>query len=103
MVIQDMDPNDLDLFNKFLPSGAIPILRDKGEFEGQIEEEQQQGTNLADLILEKIAAHESTQQGEPPIQGGGPQEDAVELPAKVVEIYSKYVHSPMPYRTQIRN
>lgn len=49
-----------------------------------------QGTNLADLILAQIAAHEAAQAGEPVIQGGGPPEDAIELPAKVVEVYSKY-------------
>lgn len=48
-----------------------------------------EGTNLADLILEKIAAHEASTVREPRIQGGGPPEDAVELPAKVVEVYSK--------------
>ena len=49
-----------------------------------------QGTNLADLILQKIAAHEAARTGEPLIQGGGMPEDAIELPAKVVEVYSKY-------------
>ena len=48
-----------------------------------------QGTNLADLILEKIAAQEATQAGQPIVQGGGPPEEAIELPAKVVEVYSK--------------
>ncbi len=75
-----------------MPSGSEPILQIKGQFEGQIDEEQQQGTNLADLILEKIAAHEAIQSGGPPVQGGGPPEDAVELPAKVVEVYSKSVY-----------
>ena len=51
--------------------------------------EEGQGTNLADLILEKIAAQEATQAGQPIIQGGGPPEEAIELPAKVVEVYSK--------------
>ena len=50
---------------------------------------EEQGTNLADLILEKIAAHEAVQSDQPVIQGGGLPEDAVELPAKVVEVYSK--------------
>lgn len=50
-----------------------------------------QGTNLADIILEKIAAHEAAQAGKPKIQGGGLPEDAVELPAKAVEVFSKYV------------
>ncbi len=48
-----------------------------------------EGKNLADLILEKIAAHEAATVREPKIQGGGPPEKAVELPAKVVEVYSK--------------
>ena len=50
-----------------------------------------QGTNLTDLILEKIAAHEATQTSQPAVQGSGESEDAVELPAKVVEVYSKLV------------
>lgn len=49
------------------------------------------GTNLADIILEKIAAHEAAQTREPRIHGGGLPEDAVELPAKAVEVFSKYV------------
>ena len=51
--------------------------------------EEGEGTNLADLILEKIAAHEAMQTGQPKIQGGGAPEEAIELPAKVVEVYSK--------------
>lgn len=84
---QEIDSNDLSLFNKFIPSTiADPTLQSiaNDEAEGQ-------GTNLADLILEKIAAHEAGQAGEPVIQGGGMPEDAVKLPAKVVEVYSKYV------------
>lgn len=57
----------------------------------QVDEEEGQGTNLADLILEKIAAHEAAQAENSVIQVGGPSEDAIELPAKVVEVYSKYV------------
>lgn len=53
-----------------------------------------QGTNLADLILAQIAAHEVSQEGGPVIHGGGLPEDAVELPAKVVEVYQKYVNLP---------
>ena len=50
-----------------------------------------EGTNLADLILEKIALHEASTSHERIIHGGGTREDAVELPAKVVEVYSKYI------------
>lgn len=81
------------MFNKFMPGGhdEDPIFgsRQPGE---QI---QQQTTNLADLILEKIAEHEAKLNGEnvggPYIQGGGIPEDAVQIPAKAVEVYEKYV------------
>lgn len=75
----------MDLFNKFMPSSEDPALQPR---EDNVDE-QGQGTNLADLILEKIAAHEAAQAGELIIQGGGAPEDAVELPAKVVEVYTK--------------
>lgn len=77
----------MDLFNKCISGHQEPLL---GSVK-QVDEEEGQGTNLADLILEKIAAHEAGQAGEVVIQGGGPPEDAIELPAKVVEVYSKYV------------
>lgn len=52
-------------------------------------EEEEQGRSLADIILEKIAAHEEVRAGQPLVQGGGAPEDAIELPVKVVEVYSK--------------
>ena len=81
-----MDPQDAALFNKFMPtSGADPLVQsisnDSAE-DGRV-------TNLADLILEKIAAHEAAQAGKPIAFGGGMPEDAIELPARVVEVYSK--------------
>ncbi len=81
-----MDPNDLDLFNKFMPSHEDPVLQPQNGPNGA-----ERGTNLADLILEKIAAHEAAQSDRPLIHGGGAPEDAIELPAKVVEVYSKFV------------
>ncbi|KAK4504667.1 hypothetical protein PRZ48_002628 [Zasmidium cellare] len=84
----EVDPNDLEMFNKFNPSFDPATL-----LNGEEEEAQGPGTNLADLILEKIAAHEAAQQqnpdGPPQVQGGGDPEDAVELPAKVVEVYTQ--------------
>lgn len=56
----------------------------------QTDNEDGEVTNLADIILAKIAAHEAGQSGHPVVQGGGLLEEAVELPAKVVEVYSKY-------------
>ncbi|KAL8672333.1 MAG: hypothetical protein Q9168_003186 [Polycauliona sp. 1 TL-2023] len=81
---QDIDPKDSDLFNRYMqqPTSQDPILQPSHDGEAQV-------TSLADLILEKIAMHESAKSGQPVIQGGGPPEDAVELPSKVVEVYSK--------------
>jgi essential nuclear protein 1 len=106
----EVDPNDLEMFSRFNPSfdpatllephkdddDDDPHNRKQHNSEGQ----EGAGTSLADLILEKIAAHEEQQRsggggggggGEIPIhvQGGGAPEDAVELPAKVVEVYSQ--------------
>ncbi|MCJ1432741.1 snoRNA-binding rRNA-processing protein [Xylographa pallens] len=80
-----VDLKDLDLFNKFIPSGEDPTL----DLQADPTQTEEQGTNLADLILEQIAAHEAAQAGDPVIHGGGHPEDAIELPAKVVEVYSK--------------
>ncbi|MCJ1363120.1 snoRNA-binding rRNA-processing protein [Acarospora aff. strigata] len=81
----ELDPNDLDLFNKFMPSKEDPLLRQFRDNDA----EESQGTNLADLILEKIAAHEAAQVGQPAILGPGEPQDAIELPEKVVDVYSK--------------
>ncbi|CAK4031163.1 rRNA processing Bystin [Lecanosticta acicola] len=88
----EIDPNDLDMFNRFNPSFDPATLLQPNSNDEQAEA-QGPGTNLADLILEKIAAHEAQEQGQsdglPQIQGGGDPEDAVELPAKVVEVYTQ--------------
>jgi essential nuclear protein 1 len=63
------------------------MIQALGHDEGQGDK----GTNLADIILEKIALHEAAQVGEPKSQGGGHTEEASELPPKVVEVFSKYV------------
>ncbi|KAH8433586.1 snoRNA-binding rRNA-processing protein ENP1 [Aspergillus melleus] len=96
----EVDPNDLDMFNKFIPAGdEDPIFNPRDP------ESQGQTTNLADLILEKIAEHEAKQSGDggPFIQGGGLPEDAVQIPAKAVEVYekvgmilSRYKSGPLP-------
>ncbi|KAK3681175.1 snoRNA-binding rRNA-processing protein, partial [Vermiconidia calcicola] len=88
----EIDPNDLETFNRFNPSfDPATLLQPTLDTDGGTE--QGTGTNLTDLILAKIAAHEAQQEGLgdefEEIQGGGPPEDAVELPAKVVEAYSQ--------------
>lgn len=85
----EIDPEDLAAWDKFNPSFDPAILLDpKNDSQAA-----GPGTNLADLILEKIAAHEA-QSGGPEadarnVQGGGDPEDAVELPGKVVEVYTQ--------------
>lgn len=82
----ETDPSDLDLFNRFNPSFDDPILRP-----GEDAPEAGQATNLADLILEKIAAHESQgATGGGPVRVDDPPEEA-QIPPKVIEVYSKYV------------
>lgn len=79
----EIDANDLAAWNKFIPTDDNPIV-----WPGEEAQPQGPGTDLAALILEKIAAHEATDGAvkQPrEIMGGGDPEDAVELPAKVVE------------------
>ncbi|PSN65759.1 Bystin-domain-containing protein [Corynespora cassiicola Philippines] len=81
----EIDANDLATFDKFMPSDLkLP------SWSGEEAQPSGPGTDLASLILEKIAQHEAAQaNGQPEIQGGGDPEDAIEIPAKVVEVYSK--------------
>jgi essential nuclear protein 1 len=82
----EIDANDLAAWNKFIPTDDNPI-----QWPGAETAPTGPGTDLAALILQKIAAHEggagAGEQDEGPrqIMGGGAPEDAVELPAKVVE------------------
>jgi essential nuclear protein 1 len=80
----EVDPEDLAMFNKFNPEFDPATLLGAQADEGE-------STNLADLILSKIAQHESSQAQGHIIRGGGAPEDAIELPAKVVEVYTQYV------------
>ncbi|THX43602.1 Bystin-domain-containing protein [Aureobasidium pullulans] len=80
----EVDPEDLAMFNKFNPEFDPSTL-----LAPESNEEQGDSTNLADLILEKIAQHEASQAQGHVIRGGGAPEDAIELPAKVVEVYTQ--------------
>ncbi|KAJ9628054.1 snoRNA-binding rRNA-processing protein [Taxawa tesnikishii (nom. ined.)] len=87
----EVDPNDLTMFNRFNPEFDPSTLLAPKSAE---EEAEGESTNLADLILAKIAEHEATQDGRArDIDGDGrPEgvpEDAIELPAKVVEVYTQ--------------
>jgi essential nuclear protein 1 len=91
----EVDAADLDTFNRFL----APTMNDDpllthgwdGAMPGDGPEEQEGGTtNLADLILAKIAEKEAMQGGRQE-QFNNPVEEDYELPPKVVEVYTKYV------------
>lgn len=91
-VVEEIDiaPDDLETFNKFFPSQEDPLLSKGWDAAGQ-DPEEEQGTSLADLILEKIAAHEAAQAGGVSSAQGfsGAVDEAYELPPKVVEVYTK--------------
>ncbi|KAG9237759.1 rRNA processing protein-like protein Bystin [Amylocarpus encephaloides] len=85
----ELAPDDLATFSKFFPVEEDPLLQQG--WGGQAEENGEgQGTNLADLILEKIAAHEAAQVGQDrgARSAPGPVDD-FEIPPKVVEVYTK--------------
>jgi essential nuclear protein 1 len=88
----ELAPEDLETFSKFFPVQEDPLLR-QGWGGAPEESEQDQGTNLADLILAKIAAHEAAQDGGNTLgqgRGSAAIEEDYELPPKVIEVYTKY-------------
>lgn len=75
------------------PSGEEPTL-DLGAAAAAPPEQERKGTNLADLILREIAAHEARQARAERVADGvavaeeeEPEEE--EVPQKVIEVYSK--------------
>lgn len=91
----ELEPEDLDTFNKFLPTAdEDPLLTNGWPGQAGPAQEQQDGggKSLADLILARIAQHEA---GEDAPQEMEDVEEEYELPPKVVEVYGKYV-IPLP-------
>ncbi|KAL1887177.1 snoRNA-binding rRNA-processing protein [Ceratocystis pirilliformis] len=82
----DVDPEDLEAYRKFLPElDQDPLLAhgwDQKPDDGMAEDDEQP-TNLADLIMEKIMQHEADMER----RESGPIDD--ELPEKVVLVYTK--------------
>src|SRR2546423_7225856 len=104
--VEDIDPDDMAIYNKFLskeeqfadfaPSIANLSTIDRrkdGIEEQEPVEEEGETTNLADLILQRIAEKEALtaaqSSGQPVVHGGGPPEDVVEIPANVAEVFEK--------------
>ena len=74
------------MFNKFMPGDheEDPIFHPRDPNAAG------ETTNLADLILEKIAAHEAAEaRGMNASSGPAPIDDDYELPPKVVEVYTQ--------------
>ena len=102
---EDVDPDDMAIYRKFLPQGdqfvdfapSIAKLSTTERADDDIQEPAWDGegqtTNLADLILQRIAEKEALTagqgSGQPFIQGGGRPEDAVEIPARVADVFQK--------------
>ena len=84
-LMQELDLNDLNSFNNYIPAGEEPTL----DLHAEKVPERAQGTDLAQLILQAIEAKEAGEGDHSPIFGGGAPEDAIEIPAKVVEVYTK--------------
>jgi essential nuclear protein 1 len=94
----ELSPADRAMFRKFFPTEEDQLLKTGWGGEADAVEEEGPGTNLADLILEKIAAHEAAQAANGGKSQGAPEpidEDVEEIPEKVVEVYTKYA-SPAP-------
>ena len=67
-----------------MPPGEEPTLE-----LARPEEHEVEGTNLADLILEQIEAHEAGLDGQAGFDDDDPGDDLI--PPKVVEVYTKFV------------
>ncbi|ATY63311.1 bystin [Cordyceps militaris] len=95
----EVDPNDLDTYRKFMPDEEDDLLKHGWDRRPTGDEQDEAPTNLADLILQKIAEHEAQQE-----RGDvAPPPDDYEIPAKVVEVYTKigeilsrYKSGPLP-------
>ena len=119
---EDVDPNDLAVYKKFLNEGKdfadfAPSMASLTTGEGQPQSdghekpafgENQEGesTNLADLILQRIAEKEAQEVGQRGValdEPFEPPEGAVEIPARVAETFTKvgqlltrYKSGPLP-------
>ena len=97
---EDIDAQDLAVYKMFLPErNEIPSLASLSTTEERnpatedFQAEDQSTTNLADLILQRIAEKEGEDafvlEREPPNP---------EVPEKVADVFHKYVLSDIPYR-----
>lgn len=121
---EDVDPEDMAVYKKFLQDGEeladfAPSIANLTTGDRQLEaqagadeEEEEaagQTTNLTDLILQRIAEKEAFEAArnagsqQQVFMGSGPPDEAVEIPGKVVETFTKvgqllsrYKSGPLP-------
>ncbi|KAM7189711.1 Bystin [Naviculisporaceae sp. PSN 640] len=100
----EVDAEDLETFNQFVrpTMDQDPLLTHGWDGNPNATEEEGPGTNLADLILAKIAEKESAGFGARQ-EAAQPIDEDYELPPKVVEVYTKiglilarYKSGPLP-------
>ncbi|KAF3767663.1 Bystin-domain-containing protein [Cryphonectria parasitica EP155] len=90
----DIAPEDLATFNKFWSADEEedPLLKhgfwDRRPDDSEGQQQQQGGTNLADLIMERIQQFESSG-GQRQEMGGMDEFPEEDLPPKVIEVYAK--------------
>ncbi|WQF80261.1 Putative bystin [Colletotrichum destructivum] len=97
----EIDPEDLETYRKFLPESEddpAAMLNQHGwGSKGPDDEMAGGGTNLTELILEKIAAHEAAEARK---AAGVPVIDEdYQLPPKVIEVYTKIGHILSRYKS----
>ncbi|KAL8372055.1 hypothetical protein RB595_001717 [Gaeumannomyces hyphopodioides] len=82
----EVDPEDLEAFNRFLPGGGDddPLL--KLGWGGSQEVEQEAPTNLADIIMAKIQEKEAMDARK--VRISAVDEDVQDLPPKVIDVYT---------------
>lgn len=90
--VEDVAPEDLEVFNKFLPpAGDDALLRHGWGGKRNGAEDSKPGINIADLILQRIAEHEAANERVEMREKGiaPPDEDEEELSEKVVEVFTQ--------------
>ncbi|KAI6247260.1 hypothetical protein HI914_04267 [Erysiphe necator] len=89
----EVEVTDFETFNKFLPEEEHSLLKNGwgGQKDNDSDVQGGSGTNLADLILEKIAAQEASQKsnGQKPQGGFQRSHEELQIPEKVIDVYTK--------------
>ncbi|KAG5981130.1 hypothetical protein E4U55_003266 [Claviceps digitariae] len=96
----EVDPQDLEMYKKFMPDDEDDLLKHGWDLKPSGDAQQDnESRNLADIIMQKIAAHEASEAR----RDAGLPEDDYELPPKVVDVYTKvgqilsrYKSGPLP-------